>query len=44
MTRVSKSLNYTGLIPHLIESVKQLAKENEQLKAETSISKAKVRQ
>lgn len=29
-----KSLNYTGLIPHLIECVKQLAKENEQLKAE----------
>nr|WP_295931349.1 tail fiber domain-containing protein [uncultured Dyadobacter sp.] len=27
-----KSLNYTGLIPHLIESVKELVKENQQLK------------
>ncbi|MCE7063486.1 tail fiber domain-containing protein [Dyadobacter sp. CY343] len=31
-----KSVNYIGLIPHLIESVKQLTKENEALKTSNS--------
>lgn len=31
-----KSLNYTGLIPHLIESVKELAKQNAKLEAENA--------
>jgi len=35
-----KSLNYTGLIPHLIESVKQLAKQNARLEAENAAFKA----
>lgn len=35
-----KSLNYTGLIPHLIESVKQLAKQNARLEAENASFKA----
>lgn len=35
-----KSLNYTGLIPHLIESVKQLAGQNEKLEAENAAFKA----
>ncbi|GGH55189.1 hypothetical protein GCM10007423_62440 [Dyadobacter endophyticus] len=35
-----KSLNYTGLIPHLIESVKQLAHQNAKLEAENAAFKA----
>lgn len=35
-----KSVNYTGLIPHLIESVKQLAGQNEKLEAENAAFKA----
>lgn len=35
-----KSLNYTGLIPHLIESVKQLANQNTRLEAENAVFKA----
>lgn len=35
-----KSLNYTGLIPHLIESVKQLARQNARLEAENAGFKA----
>ncbi len=35
-----KSLNYTGLIPHLIESVKELAKQNAKLEAENAGFKA----
>jgi len=35
-----KSLNYTGLIPHLIESVKQLADRNAKLEAENAAFKA----
>lgn len=35
-----KSLNYTGLIPHLIESVKQLARQNAKLEAENAGFKA----
>lgn len=35
-----KSLNYTGLIPHLIESVKQLANQNTKLEAENAVFKA----
>lgn len=35
-----KSLNYTGLIPHLIESVKELAKQNARLEAENAGFKA----
>ena len=31
-----KSLNYTGLIPHLIESVKELRKQNAKLEAENA--------
>jgi hypothetical protein len=31
-----KSVNYIGLIPHLIESVKQLTRENEALKTSNS--------
>lgn len=33
-----KSLNYVGLIPHLIESIKELVKQNEQLKAENAVA------
>ncbi|HWV31040.1 MAG TPA: tail fiber domain-containing protein [Dyadobacter sp.] len=35
-----KSLNYTGLIPHLIESVKELAKQNAKLEAENAAFRA----
>lgn len=35
-----KSLNYSGLIPHLIESVKQLANQNAKLGAENAAFKA----
>ncbi|PSL22651.1 endosialidase-like protein [Dyadobacter jiangsuensis] len=35
-----KSLNYTGLIPHLIESVKELAKQNAKLEVENAALRA----
>ncbi|MGX5858530.1 tail fiber domain-containing protein [Dyadobacter jiangsuensis] len=35
-----KSLNYTGLIPHLIESVKELAKQNAKLEADNAALRA----
>jgi hypothetical protein len=35
-----KSLNYTGLIPHLIESLRQLTNQNAKLEAENAVFKA----
>ena len=34
-----KSVNYIGLIPHLVEAVKELKKENEQLKIENTMTR-----
>lgn len=36
-----KAVNYNGLIPYLIESVKELKKQNEELKKEIKLLKRK---
>lgn len=39
-----RSVNYIGLVPHLIEAIKELKAENERLKSDTEKTKASTEQ